>query len=91
MAVVVQKLNEWIKNDPPCGCGELKRIDQHYGGGKHPECFVWGAGLNYLSWQKFIEFAQTLPWRDAMTLPDEERVILIVSPDQAPAQVIFLA
>jgi hypothetical protein len=88
---LVDRLNEWIKDDPTCGGGTLKRVDLFYGGGKHPENFVWGAGLNYLSWNEFIEFAKSLPWRDALTLPDEERVILVVSPDQRPAEVMILA
>jgi hypothetical protein len=91
VGTLVNRLNVWIRNDPTCGPGSLKRVDEHYGGGKHPENFVWGAGLNYLSWNEFIKFAKGLPWRDALTLPDEERVILVVSPDQRPAEVIILA
>lgn len=88
---LVEKLNEWIKNDPPCGGGTLMRVDDFYGGGKHPECFVWGAGLNYLSWSEFIDYARSLPWKDALTLPDEERVVMVVSPDQRQAEVVILA
>jgi hypothetical protein len=91
IGLLVQRLNEWISNDPPCGGGKLIRVDELYGGGKHPENFVWGGGFNYLSWNEFIEFAQTLPWKATLTLPEEQRVIVIVSPDQQLAQVVYLA
>jgi hypothetical protein len=87
---LVEKLNQWIATDPSCGGGRLVGVDHHYGGGKHPECLIWGGGFNYLSWQEFIEYAKSLPWEDAVTLPDEERVILVVSPDQRKAEVHFL-
>jgi hypothetical protein len=88
--VLIQQLNDWIANDPPCGGGRLFQVDQYYGGGKHPENFVWGGGFNYLSWREFVEYAKTLPWKDEV-LPEEQRVILIVSPDQTPAEVHWLA
>jgi hypothetical protein len=88
---LVELLNDWIKTDPPCRGGRLVEISEHYGGGKHPECFVWGGGFNYLSWNEFIEYARSLPWKEAMTLPEEERVILVVTPDQRQAEVVFLA
>lgn len=90
IGLLVQKLNEWIANDPTCGGGKLVRVDTYYGGGKHPENHVWGAGLNYLSWEKFIEYAKSLPWRDTLYLPEEQSVILVVSPDQEFAQVHVL-
>ena len=89
--VLIQRLNAWIRLDPPCGGGVLKQVDEHYGGGKHPENLVWGGGFNYLSWREFIEYAKSLPWGESVTLPEEERIILVVSPEQTPAEVIFLA
>lgn len=88
---LVEKLNEWIANDVACGGGRLFEVDQYFGGRKHPECLVWGGGFNYLSWGGFIAYAESLPWREAVTLPEEERVIMVVTLDQKPAQVIFLA
>jgi hypothetical protein len=90
VGLLVQRLNEWIANDPPCGGGKLIRVDEHYGGGKHPENFVWGGGFNYLSWEKFIEYAKILPWRETITLPEEQSVILVISPDQQLAEVHIL-
>lgn len=87
---LIQRLNEWIANDPPCGGGRLFQVDQYYGGGKHPENFVWGGGFNYLSWQNFIEYAKTLPWAEYVTLRDENAVVLVVSPDQHPAEIYWL-
>lgn len=84
---LIQKLNDWIANDPPCAGGQLYRVDRFYGGNKHPECLVWGGGFNYLSWREFVEYAKSLPWRENITYPDETRVFLIVSPDQYPAEV----
>ena len=88
---LVDKLNDWIVNDPPCGGGKLVRIDEYYGGGKHPENLVWGAGLIYLSWNEFIEYARSLPWKEALRVPEENSVILVVSPDQQKAEVVMLA
>jgi len=82
IGLLVQRLNEWIKGDPPCGGGALKRIDTYAGGGKHPENHIWCGGFNYLSWEKFIEYAKSLPWRETIDLPEEQSVIMVVSPDQ---------
>jgi len=87
---LVRKLNEWIENDSVCGGGQLVRVDDHYGSTKHPECHVWGGGFDYLSWQEFICYAKSLPWRETVTIPDEESVILVVSPDQRVAEVHVL-
>ena len=91
IGTLVGRLNDWIARDPPCGGGRLIQIDEYYGGGKHPECLVWGAGFNYLSWQKFIEYALSLPWKEAVSMPEEQRIMLIVSPEQRRAEVHFLA
>jgi len=89
---LVDNLNAWIKADKPCGPGQLVQIDEHYGGGKHPEVLVWGGGFNYLSWNEFIEYAKSLPWKEALGgMADEQRVIMIVSPDQRKAEVVYLA
>lgn len=83
---LIQRINEWIVDDPPCGGGRLFQVDQYYGGGKHPECLVWGGGFNYLSWSKLIDFVKGLPWKDYFNV-EEDRVILVISPDQRPMEV----
>lgn len=80
---LVERLNLWVHESS--NWGKFKRVDDYYGGPKHPECLVWGAGFNHLDWSGFIKFAQSLPWKEALTLPEEEEVILVVCLDQRKA------
>lgn len=53
-----------------------------YGGTKHPQCRVLGAGYNYFHVEKeFIKFIQNLEW------DNPENTILIIQPEEGSTRV----
>jgi len=59
----------------------FEELSEHYGGGKHPQQFVFGAGVNYLDEDRFAEFVLSLPWEDP------ENVVLVIQPEDGPTRV----
>lgn len=53
--------------------GTFARLDdEHYGGDRHPQYHVWGAGINYLRVRKFVKTLRerVKDWYDAEYLRD---------------------
>lgn len=71
---VIVKLHEWLRthNQAPC---EFTELDEHYGGSKHPQQHVYGAGLNYLDEAEFESFVRSLLW------DYPENVVLVIQPE----------
>lgn len=74
-----QRANDWIKAHGVRDA--LRPVQEFFGGGKHPQCFVAGAGLNYFSENEFADFVMALPWRDP------ENVVLVIQPEHGATRV----
>lgn len=57
---------------------EFVELSEHYGGHKHPQQFVFGAGVNHLDDDTFAEFIMTHKWEEP------ERVLLVIQPEHGP-------
>lgn len=79
-APVWNKINEFLASKD---VRPLVRVDDHYGGSKHPQCAVYGAGYNYFSSveDEFAAFIISLEWGDP------ENVVLIIQPENGPTKV----
>lgn len=76
--VLFEKINEWLAAK---GSFKLNRVEDSFGGGKHPQMFVAGGGFNYFPEDEFAEFVMSLPW----LFP--ERVVLIIQPEECETRV----
>lgn len=77
--VLFTRCNDWMEHR---GRGRpLEAVHHIYGGGKDPQCFVAGAGLNMFPEDEFAEFFQSLPWECP------ENALLIIQPEEGPTRV----
>lgn len=59
----------------------FEELSDHYGGGRHPQQFVFGAGINYFDEDGFANYAMSLPWESP------ENVVLVIQPEDGPTRV----
>jgi hypothetical protein len=76
---LVVKINDWLKER---NFGPLESVEGHYGGSKHPQVAVFGAGYNYFPEDDFAGFVTSLNWN----LP--ECVVLLVNPEEGSTKVV---
>jgi hypothetical protein len=76
---IVAQINQWLaSNGYHRG---LVRVEQHYGGTKHPQVLVYGAGLNHLCEDALAAFVLGLPWSRP------ENVVLLLNPEEGATRV----
>lgn len=75
---VINKINGWLAAR---NFGALAPLSDHYGGSKHPQVEVFGAGFDYFPWEDFAQFVMSLEWEN----PDN--VVLLVNPEEGPTMV----
>lgn len=61
--------------------GELKAVDDQFGGEKHPQITVAGGGYNQFPEEEFAKFVLSLDWATP------ENVVLVVQPEDGPPKV----
>ena len=74
---VVERLNAWLKEHETHP--SIREVTNEYG--KHPQCHVLGAGLNYLDEDAFAAYVMSLPWRSP------ENVVLVIQPEHGGTRV----
>lgn len=77
-AILFERINEWLASKGPF---KINRVEDNFGGGKHPQMFVAGGGFNYFPEDEFAEFAMSLPWSNP------ENVVLIIEPEDGRTRV----
>jgi hypothetical protein len=60
---------------------KFSEVSRHYGGHKHPQCLIFGAGINYLNEDEFAEEVLLWDWKTP------ENIILIIQPEDGPTRV----
>lgn len=74
-----KEINDWLKLHDFM---PLESISRFYGGNKHPQCRVLGAGYNYFTVEEeFIEFIQNISW------DSPENMVLIIQPEEGSTKV----
>ncbi len=75
---LVDEVNAWLaaKNFKP-----LTSLEDHYGGNKHPQVLVYGAGYNYFCEEDFAQFVMALRWNAP------ECVVLLINPEEGPTKI----
>ena len=76
---IIATINQWLARTD--GHGGLQSVEGNYGGCKHPQVLVYGAGLNYLDEDAFAAYVLQLPW----THP--ENVVLLLNPEEGATRV----
>lgn len=77
---VLPKINSWLSDHE---FGPLIPVEKHYGGNKHPQIMLCGAGYNFFSCEEdFINFiTKELYW------DHDENLVLIINSEDGPAKV----
>lgn len=76
----ITKINDWLAERR---FGPLASVEDHYGGSKHPQVALFGAGYNhFMPRDEFIGFVLTLDWWNP------ENVVLLINPEEG-ATMIF--
>lgn len=75
---LIEQVNKWLAAR---NFGPLVQVDQHYGGSKHPQVHVYGAGFNYFPANEFAKFAMALRWDYS------ENVVLLIQPEEGGTKV----
>jgi hypothetical protein len=60
---------------------ELKRLDEAYGGTKHPQQYVFGAGINHASDDEIAARVIEHQWESP------ENVVLIIQPEEGQTRI----
>lgn len=76
--VLAEQIKSWLtaRDFPP-----LFRQDNHYGGTKHPQAFIFGGGYNWFPEDDFAEFVKKLPWESP------RNVVLVIQPEEGETRV----
>ena len=75
-----EQINGWIvKQDRHWG--QLKMVEYHFGGRKHPQMCVAGGGFNYFDEDAFVQIVLAFPWESP------ENVVLVIEPEDGPTRV----
>lgn len=74
--VLFERIGEWLVSR-----GQLNRVEDGFGGWKHPQMYVLGGGFNSFPEDEFAEFVMSLPW------DNPENVVLVIQPDQGTTRV----
>lgn len=75
---LIDKVNAWLAEQT---FGPLVAVEGRYGGNKHPQVLVYGAGYNAFFEDEFGTFVMSLPWN----VP--ESVVLLIQPEDGPTKV----
>lgn len=80
--LLFEQINEWLI-DRAGGSDRwsLDMVENHFGGNKHPQMYVAGAGLNYFCEDEFAEYVLALPWQNP------ENVVLIIQSEAGESRV----
>ena len=74
--VLFEEINKWLGSR-----GRLTRVEDSFGGSKHPQMYVAGGGFNYFPEDEFAAFVMALPWEEP------ENVVLIIEPENGATRV----
>ncbi len=78
---VLVEFNTWLRANGDWR--PLFRVEDNYGGTKHPQITVCGAGYNYFHVvEEFIDFFTNYPW------DYPENAVLIINPEEGGLSVI---
>lgn len=77
-ATLIEKINAWLSERH---FGKIMQVESGFGGSKHPQMFVAGAGFNYFPEDEFAAFVLSLPWSS------HGNVVLVIEPDQGDTRV----
>lgn len=79
----LDKINAWLGAIDDARMGHMRRVERSFGGTKHPQMYVFGAGLNYFGSHvdKFVAFVLSLTWEYRGNL------LIIHQPEEGPTQV----
>lgn len=72
----IREINNWLKER---NFGPLERTDDHYGGNKHPQIGLYGAGYNYFYLdleEEFMQYVLSRHWEN------RENTVLIINPEE---------
>jgi hypothetical protein len=75
---LIERINIWLDER---NFSALTSVEDHYGGSKHPQLTVHGAGFNYFPEDDFAAFVLSLPWKQP------ENMLLIIQPEEGPTKV----
>lgn len=77
---VLTQINRWLATH---NFGPLVPVERYFGGNKHPQINLCGAGYNYFTCEEeFIHFiTKEIHW------DHEENMVLIINPEEGPAKV----
>ena len=79
--LLFEQINAWMADRRPYWSMTLG-LEEQFVGGKHPQMFVAGAGLNHFPEDEFSDFVLSLPWQ----CPDN--IVLIIQPEDGPTHVV---
>ena len=77
-AILLEQINKWLADR---GHFKLNRVENSFGGGKHPQMHVAGGSFNYFPEDEFAAFVLGLAWRSP------ENVILIINPEEGATRI----
>lgn len=76
---LIDQINGWLAKRSFL---PLASVEKYYGGSKHPQVLVFGAGFNYFPEAEFEKFFLSLKWKEP------ETVVLLINPEDGPTKVI---
>ncbi len=79
MPLLFQQIDSWLQTR--MSHWRLTMIEGHFRGGKHPQMYVAGAGLNYFPEDEFADFVLSLPWERP------ENLVLLIQPEDGATRV----
>ena len=79
--LLLKKLNAYLGSLEEHRSPEFVELSDQYGGYKHPQHLVFGAGINYLDEDRFAKEILSWPWKNP------ENVVLIIQPEEGDTRV----
>ena len=76
--LIIDRINEWLRN---ANFAPLLSVEDAYGGSKHPQVLIYGAGFNYFPETEFATFILSLPWECP------ENVVLLINPEEGSTKI----
>ena len=74
---LVDQINAWLKERDFM---PLVSVEDRYGGSKHPQVYIYGAGFNGFDEDDFAAYVLSLPWN----VP--ESLVLLIQPEAKRGQ-----
>ena len=72
------RVSDWLTARGPF---QLTRVEDSFGGDKHPQMYVAGGGFNHFPEDDFAAYVMSLPWENP------ENVVLVIKPEEGATRI----